>query len=206
VHEPRVRYDGDDSGLARPLVDLIEHPRMVVMSADCDLLKDYQNRTSGKAPNVAHAIGHVMLCDLYSSDELAPVLPAAFGGKEMKRVNQNEHERYHHFPSTTVAGLYTPMPELYLDFKKCVGFPAEYLYHRIQTGGCTRVACVSPVFLQDLMHRLYGFLSRVGPDFEGNVDSSSADIRPGPAAPSPPAASKGLLRYVPNMLRGLGRK
>ena len=163
--ESRVRYDSDDMLFATPTVDIINHPRVVVVSADCDLLKDFGNRVDGKVVRVAHALPHILLCDLYSSDELVPVLPTAFGGKEMAKVDGNQHERYHCLPEAAVETTTTIVPKLYLDFKKCFGLPPEHIYHSIGHGVLTRIGCIGPVFLQDLTHRLYGFLSRVGPEF-----------------------------------------
>ncbi len=60
----------------------------------------------------------------------------------------------------------TELPELFLDFKKCIGIAPESLYESIAANHIARIARVPPVFIQDLTHRLYGFLSRVGPDYD----------------------------------------
>jgi hypothetical protein len=83
--------------------------------------------------------------------------------KPFRRIKQNQDERYHHFPEAPIgerdggAGF----PNLYLDFKKTLALPTLQLYEGIRDGGVTRRAVVPPIFLHDLVHRFFGYLSRV---------------------------------------------
>lgn len=54
------------------------------------------------------------------------------------------------------------LPALVADFKKFLAFSVPGLYLAIQAGHIDRVALVPPVYVHDLMHRFFGFLSRVG--------------------------------------------
>jgi hypothetical protein len=54
------------------------------------------------------------------------------------------------------------MPELYIDFKRVFGVFTAELYDGITNGGVIRKAVVPSIYLHDLMHRFFGFLSRVG--------------------------------------------
>jgi hypothetical protein len=153
-------------GGADPIVTPRLHARMAIVTSDCDLLKDHQTRHTAQPWNAAHLIEHVLLCDVYTEAELeAAGLPAAFGTKEWRQLRGNKMERYHRFPAAAVPGGQA-LPEIFLDFKRCIGVPPETLYEAIGANQVSRIARLPPVFLQDLTHRFYGFLSRVGPDFE----------------------------------------
>jgi hypothetical protein len=156
---------GTQNGQEAPLVDLRQHARMVIVTSDCDLLKDRKTRGEQPPNNPAHLLEHVLFCDVYTLSELEGALPTAFGTKEWRQLRGNKLERYHCFPEATVAGG-SSLPEVFLDFKRCLGIPPETLYAALDANHVSRVAIVPPVFLQDLMHRLYGYLSRVGPDFD----------------------------------------
>jgi len=52
------------------------------------------------------------------------------------------------------------LPGLVLDFKKTVAAPTPAVYDGL-AHGVVRVAVIPPVYLHDLMHRFYGFHSRV---------------------------------------------
>jgi hypothetical protein len=160
------------------LVDRRPHVRVLVMTADCDLLRDFENRLPGVEQKIGHRLEHILICDVYTIDELNGVTSATYGTREWKFINANGHERYHRFPEAVIGIPIQPadgtpaadlakLPELYLDFKRSFGIPAESLYDQITAGLTARVARVPDVYIQDLAHRLYGFLSRVGPDFEG---------------------------------------
>ena len=53
------------------------------------------------------------------------------------------------------------LPDLFLDFKKALALPTALLYQVAQEGTVERVAIVPPIYLHDLIHRFYNFLSRV---------------------------------------------
>jgi hypothetical protein len=223
VTDYRTKNPAEVFGGADPEVDLRLHSRMVVVTSDCDLLKDYTERRKPQANwNLANFVEHVLLCDIYTVDEI--ITPASFSRHEWKPIRANQSERYHCFPAADVrrtpaaAAPGTPslprfrsrwggfvgsiasyfrsespsppsaeaqggqgpvaaaqgaeeaqalmsLPELILDFKKSTGMPPESVYACIAANQITRVARVPDVFLQDLTHRLYGYLSRVGPDF-----------------------------------------
>jgi hypothetical protein len=139
---------------------------VVVVTADCDLLKDFKNRQSAATFRPADEVGHLHVCDLYRRAEIANLTPATFGAKERRRIDQNQDERYHRFPAATIGAAGVNLDELFLDFKRTFNLPTEQVYLQIAAGQTTRIARVPDVFLQDLAHRLFGYLSRVGPDFD----------------------------------------
>jgi hypothetical protein len=104
-------------------------------------------------------MSHVLLCDLFSRDEIRP----RFSGAPdlWKRVEQNQDERYHHFDPSRVGEEPFGLNDVYLDFKKAFTLPMDRLYEGILSGSTERVAVVREFYIHDLIHRFYGFLSRV---------------------------------------------
>ena len=143
---------------------------MIVLTADCDLLQDFKARFAGDKPQdqcppesfESHpaSLLDVLLCDVY---EEAQIRGRIQGSDIWRRVKQNQDERYHCFASADVGDpTRRRLPDLYLDFKKALTLPTDSLYEGLRNKGVERVAVVPPIYLHDLMHRFYGFLSRVG--------------------------------------------
>lgn len=148
----------------------IQHPLMVVMSADCDLEQDYkarhpefaapEHRDKFRSAPEKYQISYVILCEAFEETSIRSLLP--LGREFWNRVRGNQDERYHRFPSATIRGQELVLPDLYLDFKRYSPISTEQLYAGLATEGLERVAIVPPIYLHDLLHRFYGFLSRVG--------------------------------------------
>jgi len=150
----------------------VRHPLVMVMNPDCDLEWDFQSRFPDEStqstytpapeaskPNVL--ISHVLLCDVYEKGNIINRVPP--GRDIWKRIEQNQDERYHHFPPASVCNsLREDLPDLFLDFKKVFGLPTESLYGGLRIHAVSRIALVPPIYIHDLTHRFYGFLSRVG--------------------------------------------
>ncbi len=142
------------------------HPRVIVMTADCDLDQDFNVRFSdGRLEEPLEVfkrdygdsalLPHLLLCDLYDESEIRSKI--ARGSEVWRRILQNQNERYHHLN----GGVWW-LPNLYLDFKKTLAIPTESTYLALGAAGTRRLAVVPPVYIHDLMHRFFGFLSRVG--------------------------------------------
>lgn len=146
-------------------VESEEHPLMIVLHADCDLERDYEQRdsSSGQLRPEQKPMGvlpGVILCDLFFDADIRPRL--APGREEHRRASQNQNERFHHLSPAGIEGGGEGLPDLYLDFKRTLIEPPEAIYGAIISGGIHRVAIVPPPYLQDLTHRFFGFHSRVG--------------------------------------------
>jgi hypothetical protein len=134
------------------------------MTSDCDLLQDFNARSNVDSGGVALSEGdrrlvpQVLICDVFECDEIRP----QFDRDLWRRIKQNQDERYHRFASAPIGGHSLEMPELYIDFKRVFGVFTAELYDGITNGGVIRKAVVPSIYLHDLMHRFFGFLSRVG--------------------------------------------
>ena len=145
----------------------VYHPRLIVMTADCDLLQDYNARkNAAEAQQSANAtwelpnvLPHILLCELYEQDEIREWIT---GSDIWRRIRQNQDERYHHLPAAPVGNLQgSELPDLYLDFKRILTLPTHLLYEALESSQAGRIAVLPPVYIQNLMHRFYSFLSRV---------------------------------------------
>ncbi len=135
------------------------HPLLLVMTADCDLLWDYEardnasDRAGGEEIGLGAYVPHVLLVEAFRHAEIRN--RDEINSDLWRRIKQNQDERYHHM------GARMWLDDLFIDFKKCVGLPTRSIYRGIRAGTITRMAVVPDVFLHDVMHRFYGFLSRV---------------------------------------------
>lgn len=145
------------------------HPRLMVMTAECDLVWDYQARLELRkqgepgqsARDHPSLIPHILLCDLYEEPEIRarPTINSAI----WTRIRQNQDERYHHLQPAPIEAIpESGLPDLYLDFKKTLTLPTHRLYEALESSQIRRSAVLPPVFLQSLMQRFYSFLGRVG--------------------------------------------
>ena len=155
-----------------PEVESEVHPLVIVMTAECDLYQDFAARLPQQQAQEAHRpdmedrsrtylIPHVLLCDMYEEGRIKVQVPA--GSQIWKRIIQNQDERYHHLQAAPVGDpSCTELPALFLDFKKTFSLPTQSLCDGVSDVAVERLAVVPPVYIHDLMHRFYGFLSRVG--------------------------------------------
>jgi hypothetical protein len=147
------------------------HPLMVVMSPDCDLDHDFpvrfpdlqaqeQYQSVTEDESLPAIIPQVLLGDLYKEDEIRSRIQ---GADIWRRIKQNQDERYHCFESASIGNPSRgELPALYLDFKKSLSLPTPSLYDGLRVNGVQRIALIPPIYIHHLIHRFYGFLSRVG--------------------------------------------
>lgn len=141
------------------------HARMVVLHAECDLEQDFTQRDTNNGRPTQQAVDsrllpEVLLCDVFQATEIRDRTPP--GSTDFRRVQQNQNERFHRLPQAAVADTGSSLPELFLDFKCTYMEPPSSLYVAILSGDIRRLAIVPSLYLQDLMHRFFGFQSRIG--------------------------------------------
>ncbi len=144
-------------GSSIPVIPII-HPRVTVISQDCDLLSDFKQRESGNTdhPNIINCL---LLCELFEEGDIRQRLP---GSDVWKRIFQNQDVRYYRLPAGPIEdGSSGDLPELYLDFKRIVPAAPCDIYEAINLGQTVRVAIVPDVYIHDLVQRFYAFHSRV---------------------------------------------
>jgi len=137
----------------------VEHPLTVVLSPACDLDQQYNFRDD-QPERVPFALSHVILLDLHFESGLR-ANPAIIT-KIFERIKNNQDERYHRLPSAGIASSDDSLPELFMDFKRAFSLPIDSIYLALQLELIERRAIVPAVYVHDLIHRFYSFLSRVG--------------------------------------------
>lgn len=157
----------DSQGALEYLV--IYHPAVAVLSQDCDLEQDRSLRfpsdadapTSEEIETDANSLAQVLLCEAYGESEVRAKF-ANFGSKDWRRIQQNQNERYHCFAAAQVGPNPDDVAEaIYIDFRKHFTVPTGFLYDRVSTGDVVRRAVIPPIHSHDLIHRFYGYQSRV---------------------------------------------
>jgi hypothetical protein len=148
----------------------VRHELTVVMTADCDLLWDFNARfpteeakdaltlVNSDHEDSAIAVPHVLVCEAYAEVDARTRVRES---RLFKLIQQNRDERYHHFSEAPITGTEEVLPDVYIDFKKSLAVPTAQLYEGIRVGGVLRKATVPPVYRHDLMQRFYAYLSRV---------------------------------------------
>ena len=144
---------------SEPELETIGHPYCMVISQDCDLEQDFQNRQN--QGTVVSALPNVLLCEVSSSVELKGAVPS---GKDIwKRIIQNKDERYQFLravPATQDAAG-QGLPDLGIDFRRYFTVPADELYEQFTLGAQRRCRLVSP-YKEHFMSRFGHFMARVG--------------------------------------------
>jgi hypothetical protein len=153
----------------------VQHPLVILLTADCDLLQDFNTRfpndearerlTHADVPTGdLHLVRYVLACDLYLEGNVKE--QGVLEGRGIKRVQGNQDERFHYLPAAGFGqeGDGGGLDDLYMDFKRTIALPTHHLYLDIRDSVALRRALVPPVYIHDIMHRFYGFLSRVAVD------------------------------------------
>jgi hypothetical protein len=144
-------------------VEPVHHPLVVIIHQDCDLERDYdlriRARAEGREPldESGRLVPQILCCDAFTEDEVR----VRASGLKFARLKDNQVERFHYLPAAPSGSTGTTVRESYLDFRGVFSVFTEGLYEAIEQGSVRRVGIVPPVYLQDLTHRVYGFLSRV---------------------------------------------
>ena len=148
---------------------VVQHDVVVVMSQDCDLEQDCDvrfpaDREPAPAEEVELGVNTLVQVLLATRTPRLRSRPSSItsGSRDWRRVRQNQNERYHHFEAAAIGTAGENMIEaLYLDFRKHFTVPTGFLYDPIAAGDVKRRAIVPAIHSHDLMHRFYGFQSRV---------------------------------------------
>lgn len=136
------------------------HTRVVMIAQDCDLLSDFQQRSTENHEH-HNILQHLLICDLFETDEIRTRMIQT-SSKEWRQIRQNQNERYHQLPAGPIGdGDSGQLSDLYLDFKRLLSIPTEDLYRDLDKGNVKRIAVVPPIYIQDLIHRLYAFHGRI---------------------------------------------
>ena len=149
-----------------------KHPYVIVLTQDCDLNQDYLARFTVDAafngPNMEkkfrdsgdkYLLSHVLVCVAQSNTEIREVND--MNSAIMKRVDNNQDERFHRLGPWQIPGEKNNELDLYIDFKRIFSLPTSSLYDSVYKKNDRRLALVHKLNVLDISHRLSCFLSRV---------------------------------------------
>ncbi len=145
-------------------VTMVQHPLLVVISPECDLVSDYEARnrdsssTSGQPQSNSNLLEHIQCCKLFEEGDIRR--PHGINSAAWSFVKSNRLERYHMIPPN-IPGRAEDSSPLYLDFKRILSIPTAYLYQILKAGNIVLGEIIEPPWIHQLVHRCYGFQSRV---------------------------------------------
>ena len=159
VVELRARYlagtVADPS--AHVTIERVNHALAIVATQDCDLDQDYKARQGSAGED--KVLAHVLLCDLFTQEDIRQ--RSKLTADLWKRVRQNQNERYHMLEAAQVRDSDDGFPALYADFKAIFSLPTEAMYALLGCGSLVRKGFLPSPYLEDFTHRLYHYLGRV---------------------------------------------
>ena len=171
-HSVVLPCDEYSEGMESP-VHSKKHPYVIVLTQDCDLNQDYLARFTDDAtfdgPDMEkkfrdsgdkYLLSHVLVCVAQSDTEIKQAND--MNRDIMKRVKNNQNERFHRLGPWQIPGEKNNKLDLYIDFKRIFSLPASSLYDSVYKKNERRLALVHKLNVLDISHRLSCFLSRVG--------------------------------------------
>jgi hypothetical protein len=133
----------------------VAHSYAIVLSQDCDLLRDYESRLHNNTGNLENVL-------LVVADEADNARRGINGSDLWKRVRTNKDERYQFLEKAppdkdlTAVGV----PELVIDFKRYFTLPTDLVYDSL-LNGCTRRTVLLTPYKEHLCSRFSFYISRV---------------------------------------------
>jgi len=141
-----------------------ELPYVVILSQDCDLLSDYNNRKDINAEKHDAYLQSILVCPAYLAKELRAGTHLEDFDLIMERKNSDKYSaikdnldpRYHYLHGD--PGI--QIPELVVDFKHYYTLPRNYIYAIHDSD--QYVASLNELFRESLCQRFSFYLSRIG--------------------------------------------
>jgi len=145
---------------AAKVVDHVEHPLVIVLSQDCDLVQDYELRQ-----NADRSLENILFCDIHEAEPLRTKLQerVKLGSSDWKRILQNQNERFQFLQQVAPQSDLQAegLPKLAIDFKMYFTLPTDEVYERLRLETKRRCRLNTP-YVDHLSHRFFAFQSRVG--------------------------------------------
>ncbi len=135
------------------------HNFVVILSQDCDLLRDYEARF-GDGQEI---LNEVLVCELEDAGTLRK--RSGINSTLWKHIQPNNHERFHYLePVPREADLGgVGIAELLLDFRRYFSLPAQEIERQLALSNGARRRCRLESPYREHLQTRYGFYSqRVG--------------------------------------------
>jgi hypothetical protein len=141
----------------------------VVLSQECDLEHDFNNRGDTSKPSQDKFLTSILLCPAYPAEQLRlgkhledlNQKMQSFSSENWKQLKQNTNYRYHFLPEHVDSQI----PDLALDFKHYITVPTTIAYRDAMKKNV--LASLDDLFREHLSSRFAHYLSRIGlPEIE----------------------------------------
>lgn len=141
-------------------LDLIKLEYAVILSQDCDVEHDFENRKTGGEND--KYLRSLLVCPAFNIETFATGKHFGdwqmklFNSKELDKLKNNDEYKRYHYLSNSPDYL---IPELVLDFKHFFTLPREFIYKKRKQ---IYIASLNELFREELSQRFSNYLSRVG--------------------------------------------
>ena len=138
------------------------YPYVVLITQECDLEQDHQNRNSAGDKHDKY-LQSLLVCPAYQAEifkrgehlDQFSLKMEKWNSDRFRLIKRQMNERYHFLEND----INLQIPNLVIDFKHYFTIPTETLYH---IRGKKYLASLRPLFREELSHRFSFFLSRIG--------------------------------------------
>ena len=146
-------YDGNE----------IKYDYSIVLTQECDLEKDYKNRTTYKVDQDKY-IPMILMVPAYLAGSLRNGNHLEVFKQKMRHINSddwgkvksNENKRYHYL----LSDINKNVPELVVDFKHYFTISRDIFYQKAMN--LSYLASVTILYREELSQRFCNFISRIG--------------------------------------------
>lgn len=134
----------------------------IVISQECDLEHDYNNRENPLAPNQDKFLPNILILPAYLPDTFRKgthrgegISSVIWPSADYKVILQNNNARFYYLKGDTAFQI----PDLVIDFKHIFSVNRTILYKHLPT---TYLATIAELFRESLSHRFSHYISRIG--------------------------------------------
>jgi hypothetical protein len=140
-------------------VDSEIHPLAVILSQDCDLLWDYEERNKER-PDAFRLLPNILFCEVQIANSLKGTNGIA--SDIWRRVKNNKDERYHYLTSISLEqdSIQQGFDDLAIDFKRYFTIRTDEVYAQLNMEARRRSHLLSP-FCEHLSDRFAHFQQRI---------------------------------------------
>lgn len=138
---------------------------IVIVTQDCDLLQDYNQRKDGNVGSLCEVL-------VFPAAKAVDEWPRIKGSDIKKRINNNKDERYHLLervpPELDLEGH--GLPALLIDFKRFFTIPPEELFRQISNRTAVRRCRLEMPYREHFQSRAAFYFQRIMLPVQHNFD------------------------------------
>lgn len=153
---PYYRYISQDT------LEVFNFPYIVVLTQDCDLEQDFDNRTKTQREDQDKCINSILICPAYllatfragTHLQEANIKMRRINSEQLSKIKSHQDTRYHYLHEDKQYQV----PELVIDFKHYHTIPRESLYEMKGQ----YLTTINEIFREHLSQRFANYFGRIG--------------------------------------------